>query len=110
MREDESLKDHLDRTIIYRPVIIVERIEDQKLIYRLHLTEVDEMANDPRVFGIVLSDLVDHLARAYHDSTGRDARDVRAEIIKIMHDEDRFKEKDPTRCNLRGITIKSQPQ
>lgn len=110
MKEDDSLKDEADRTILYHPVIIVEQTEDNKQLYRLHLTELDQMANTPKLFGIVLSDLVDHIARAYHHSTGRDERDIRRDIVKVMRDEDRFKEKDPARGNLRGVTIMPRPQ
>lgn len=110
MRENPDLKDEAGRTILYRPVIIVEQTEDNKQLYRLHVTEIDPMANEPKLFGLVLSDLIDHLARAYADATGRDARDIRAEIVKVMRDEDRFKEKDPSRGNLSGVTVKPRPQ
>lgn len=105
-----DFKDEAGRTILYRPVIIVEQTEDNKQLYRLHLTELDQMVNTPKLFGIVLSDLIDHLARAYADSTGRDVRDIRYEIVKVMRDEDRFKEKDPSRGNLSGVTIKPRAQ
>lgn len=108
MRENEELKDHAGRTILYRPVIIVEQTEDSKQLYRLHLTELDPMGNTPELFGIVISDLLDHLAQAYHQSTGRDPRDIRYKILKVMRDEDRFKEKDPTRGNLAGMMIRPQ--
>lgn len=110
MRENPDLKDEAGRTILYRPVIIVEQTEDNKQLYRLHLTELDPMANEPIRFGIVLSDLIDHLARAYSDATGRDARDIRQQIVKVMRDEDRFKEKDPARGALSGTTIKPRAQ
>jgi hypothetical protein len=104
VKEDDSLTDIAGRTIIYRPIIIVEATDDGKQQYRLHLSELDPHTNEPKMFGIVLSDLLDHIAHAYHGQTGRDARDIRYDILKVLRDEDRFKEKDPARGKLRGAT------
>jgi hypothetical protein len=108
MKDDEDLKDYAGRTILFRPVIIVEMAEDNEPYYRLHLNELDEHLNEPRLFGIVLSDLMDHLAHAYRDVTGRDERDIRAQIMKTLRDEDRFKKKDPSRVQQSGLTIRPQ--
>lgn len=105
VREDDELKDIAGRTIIYRPVFIVEQTDEKKLQFRLHLTELDQMMNEPRLYGIVLSDLLDHIAAAYARQSHRDQRDIRYEILKVMRDEDRFKDKDPSRGGLRGATI-----
>lgn len=105
VQEDESLKDIAGNTILFRPVIIVEAIEGNRLQYRLHLTELDQMMTEPKLYGIVLSDLLDHLAAAYHRQSGHDQRDIRYEILKVLRDEDRFKAKDPARGGLRGFTI-----
>ena len=51
-----------------------------------------------------MSNLLDNLAAAYQRTAGRDQRDVRAAIVKVVRDEDRFKEKDPTRGAARGAT------
>jgi len=110
MPDEQRLRDEADRIILYHPIIIVERTDDDKQLFRLHITELDPMANDPIKFGIIMSDLIDHLAAAYHDTTGRDLRDIRAQIVKVMRDEDRFKEKDPKRGQLTGITIMPKPQ
>lgn len=103
--EDDDLKEIAGRTILYRPIIIVEATEDGKQQYRLHLAELDQMMNKPKLYGIVLSDLLDHIAAAYHQISGRDARDVRYYILKTLRDEDRFKDKDPSRGRQRGATI-----
>ena len=87
------------------PLIIVHQIEDGSLRYVISLGPIDKTMDDPRVAGVLLSDLLDHLAAAYQATTGRDQRDVRAAIFKVMRDEDRFKEKDPTRGAARGATI-----
>ena len=102
---DDTLKDEAGRTIIHRPVIIVEITDDNKHQCRIHMAELDPNTNDPRLFGIVLSDLVDHIAAAYQNLTDRDERDIRAEIMKTILDENRFKDKDPARGKLRGVTV-----
>ena len=92
-------------TVIYRPILIVENTEGGKQLYRINLAELDQLAHSPKVFGIMLSDLTDHVAAAYADATGRDARDVRAEVVRTFRDEDRFKEKEPGRGRIRGVTV-----
>jgi len=105
IQQDDTLKDIADQTILYRPIIIVEAIEGDQQQYMLHLTELDPMLKQPKLFGILLSDLVDHIAAAYHQTTGRDQRDVRRDILTTLRDEDRFKEKDQMRVQQRGVTI-----
>jgi hypothetical protein len=90
---------------IRNPIIIVHKIDDGSIRYLLSLGEIDEHLDDPRAVGILLSDLLDHLAAAYQTTTNRDQRDLRAAIFKVMRDEDRFKEKDPSRGTARGATI-----
>jgi hypothetical protein len=80
VKENEDLRGHAGRTIIFRPLIIIEMTDDNEPLYRLHLQEVDEHMNRPEMFGIVLSDLLDHLAHAFHRVTGRDQRDIRRDI------------------------------
>src|SRR5882762_10632029 len=99
---DMTDKDQEGRIIIYRPIVMIEALDGDRQQYRVHLSEIDETANDPRVFGIILSDLVDHIAQAYHHATGRDLIDVRAQIVKVFKDEDRFKEKEPGRAKITG--------
>jgi hypothetical protein len=55
------------------------------------------------LFGVAISDLIDHIANAFHQSTGCDVRDVRAKIVKVLRDEDRFKEKGPKRAPVVGM-------
>jgi hypothetical protein len=106
VKEDESLKDIAGRTILYRPIIIIEAIDGGRQQYRLHLSELDAHMNEPATYGVLLSDLLDHIAAAYRGATGRDERDLRAQIMKVLQDENRFKDKDPSRARLRGITVK----
>jgi hypothetical protein len=87
------------------PVIIVHQDQDRKLRYLLQFAVVDEGMGDPRFAGVILSDLLDHAAAAYAATTGRDQRDVRAVIAKVMRDEDKFKEKDPSRGQASWTTV-----
>ena len=77
--------------------------------FRLNISEIDPMHSTPAVFGILLSDLLDHIAADYAGVSNRDERDIRVSILKIMRDEDRFKEKDPCRGSSRGVTIMPKP-
>jgi Domain of unknown function (DUF5076) len=107
VKEEASiLKDHLGRTIIYRPIIIVEKLKtDDGHVIFLHPREIDPACNDPTMFGILLSDLLYHIAAAYHRLTGRDERDVRSQLLKTLRDEDRFKDKDPSRGDMVGAVF-----
>ena len=106
VKHDESIaKDFAGRQIIYKPIIVIEHTADGKVAYHMHLEELDKEVKDPRIFGILLSDLVDQLAHAYHQATGRDVRDARDYLMMVMRDEDRFKQKDPSRGGQRAATI-----
>lgn len=88
---------------INEPIAIVHKIDGGEG-YIVMLPTLDPNMNDPRRFGIMLSDLLDHIAAAYQHVTGRDQRDIRDYIAKVMRDEDRFKAKDPKRAEMRGAT------
>jgi Domain of unknown function (DUF5076) len=102
VQEDDELKEAAGITIIYRPIIVIEQTDDNEQLYRLHLGEIDPLGNEPQLYGIILSDLLDHIAAAYHRTTGRDERDIRYDIMKVFKDEDRFKTNDPKRGGSRG--------
>lgn len=97
VKRDDSLKDIADVRILHRPVIIVEMVDGDTNQFRIFPSILDPSLNEPRLFGILLSDAVDHIAAAYHNISGRDERALREIIFKAMRDEDRFKEKDPGR-------------
>jgi hypothetical protein len=90
---------------IRNPIIVVYKTDDGGVRYLISFGDINENMDDPRVAGVLLSDLLDHIAAAYQATTGRDQRDLRAAISKVMRDEDRFKEKDPSRGAARGATI-----
>jgi len=85
-------------------LVAVEIIDDNALLFRLSLKNSDPDMSQPGMFGIVLSDLVDHIALAYHQASGLDVRAVRREIVKVMADEERLKKSDPGRAPARGKT------
>ena len=90
---------------IERPVIIVDKIGDQGTVrFVINIAEMmdPEKMHVPVIPGILMSDLPDHIAHAYHEVTDRDERDIRADILKAMRNEDRFKEKDPARSGMKG--------
>jgi hypothetical protein len=96
VKDDPSLKRHAESRAIVDPVIIVQAEGSRVTLIPQALREM----NHPKAFGIILSDLVDHIGKYYSDTTGRDERDVRATVMKALHDENRFKEKDPDRAGL----------
>jgi hypothetical protein len=93
---------------IERPIIIVHKIGKEGTGFVINLDEFfdDPMKFGPIIPGIILSDLLDHIVNAFHQITGRDQRDIRADISKAMRDEDRFKEKDPSRSGMRGSLVR----
>jgi hypothetical protein len=98
--------DHtLHEFIIGGPPIILVHQKEEGIGFAIDLANLDPTSNNPTLFGILLSDLLDHITHAYHLTTGRDERDIRASITKVMRDEDRFKEKDPGRCGMKGAMI-----
>jgi hypothetical protein len=57
----------------------------------------------PVIPGIVLSDVLDHLASAIHRTVqDRSERDIRNDILKAMRNEDQFKAEDPARGDMTG--------
>jgi hypothetical protein len=108
IRDDTSIEEPTSG-YIEAPAIIVHRTEGGYQ-YIIGIGNVDERADSPEMFGVMMSDLLDHIAAAYHDATGRDQRDIRAQLFKVMRDEDRFKEKDPTRGGGRGRTFLGRRQ
>ena len=87
------------------PIIIVHKNDEGSIRYIISLGDTALGLDDPRAAGILLSDLLDHLAAAYQSTTSRDQRDLRAAILTVMRAEDRFKEKDPARGNPKGATL-----
>lgn len=112
VKEDASLIEGIipgEPTQIHRPVIVVHQVSTPsglKQQYLMHLTELDPMMTDPRVYGIILSDLVDHIAAGYAQNSDRDERDIRELLMRTLKDENRFKEKDPSRGKLIGATLR----
>jgi hypothetical protein len=101
IKYDPSLKEDFKPRIITDPVVLVEQAKDgEALRFTLHPEFFAH--NDAAGWGVLLSDLIDHIAHMGATLSGRDVRDVRASLVKVMRDEDRFKEKDPERAQQRG--------
>lgn len=105
IEEDAALAAEAARLVIQRPVVIIEHLASGSCQFRLFPNELDPLVNQPVLFGILLSDLIDHIAHLYCGTTGRDERALREEIAKVMRDESRFKDKDPSRSQSRGATV-----
>ena len=111
IKDDEDLKQLISAAgpiIIDEPVLVVHNVQTNgKKVqqYLLHLSTLDPLMQEPKLWGILLSDLCDHIADAYHRTTGRDVRDLRATIMKVMRDEDRFKQADPARGGQIGAMV-----
>lgn len=90
--------------VIQNPIIIVKD-NDGKQDYIIGVTALDPKANEPERFGVILSDLLDHVARAYADLGLGESKTVRAHIVKTLNNEDRFKEQDPNRGKITGKTV-----
>jgi hypothetical protein len=95
------------------PIISIHKLEDGRegAVFEINLKEMfddipPEMNDDQAksgIAGIMLSDLLDHIVNALHQTTGRDPRDIHAYVLKVMRDEDRFKEKEgPSRSGMEG--------
>lgn len=86
---------------VANPIIVIHGDgEDQRHI--IDIAQVDEAANEPALFGILISDLVDHVAKAYHDLTDAPESAIKARIMRAILDENRFKCRDPERWHAIG--------
>ena len=100
LEDDPSLK---------APVLVVGCDEDGVCVL-LYPKALDPAMNSPVVFGVILSDVIDHIGKYFSAMTGRDERDVRKTVMKVLRDENRFKEKDPKRVQLKYKFIKPKVQ
>jgi hypothetical protein len=102
IKHDPSLKDDFEPRLLVDPLVIVEWTDDDRYRITLSPERMNERANSSVGWGILVSDLIDHIAHIGAQLSGRDARDVRAAIMKVVRDEDRFKKKDPDRGQMTG--------
>jgi len=93
--EDPSLDELARGNVIARPIVIVEQRDDGSQLHRVFIDELGPLGTEPKCFGFALSDLIDQIAWTYHKSTGREERDIRREIAKVMRYEDQRKDNDP---------------
>jgi hypothetical protein len=102
IKHDPNLKEDFKPRLLVDPLIIVEQTDDGSHRIIISPERMNEKENNAAGWGVLMSDLIDHIAHMGATLSGRDARDVRAAIVKVMRDEDRFKEKDPNRGQLTG--------
>jgi hypothetical protein len=95
---------------IERSIITVHSIDNGRSTRCvINIAEMRDPAGmlGPIIPGIMLSDLLDHIVNAYPQmGCDRDQRDIRRDILKAMKDEDRFKEKDPSRGGMEGGLVR----
>jgi hypothetical protein len=87
---------------VEKPIIIVHEVDGGKQQYLILPTILDPLLSKPTMFGIVLSDLLDHIAAAYAHIANADERALRDKIMRVMRDENRFKDEDPKRASGRS--------
>jgi hypothetical protein len=106
IKDDDSVLKGIEPGAHYieQPIVVVHMIAGN-LRFILSINELDETASDPRVFGILISDMIDNIAAAYRHQTGWDEDEIRRKIMKAVVDENRFKEEDKDRVQMRGATI-----
>lgn len=108
VKDDDSLKDMMPKdgpNFIEHPIIIASADGD-KQNYLISVSELDPMGQEPKLFGIMLSDMIDHIAAAYVQTTGRDEAEIRETLIRTLRKEDKFKTRDPNRAPQRGYQPK----
>jgi len=97
------------------PLFIADYIQDDEdddpnATFIINLMEPGGELREPGMFGVVISDLIDHIANAYTQVLDRDARDIRAFIVKIWRMEEKAKQKDPKRSQLTGRVTRSEEE
>lgn len=80
---------------VVEPVIIVDKFEKDRVRHFVHLTALDEFLKDPRIWGIVMSDLIEDIASVYAQNTGLTLQEAQEAIMDTLVDENNAKAADP---------------
>jgi hypothetical protein len=75
---------------IENPVIIVQKMDGGGTRFMLHLEEYDPLCQQPEIYGIVLSDLMDQIASFYQDINGGRQETYRDKILRTLKEENRL--------------------
>lgn len=90
---------------IQNPVIVVFPTPDGGgMKYLIAPLSQDPHLATPAMFGVLLSDLKDQIAKMYADVNAADEKAIGALIVDAMNREDAEKAIDPSRGNMRGRT------
>jgi hypothetical protein len=101
MNKDEAEKIMSEE--VTNPLLIVFQGEDG--LYRF-IVRPDLTVELPIVhLGIVLSDLLDHVAAVLAAINHEHPNTIHAELLNVMRKEDQLKRENPDRGNLKGMTV-----
>ena len=102
----ELLKPITEAMEIHRPIALIHAVESGRNEFLLHFSEIDPMLDKPYAWGILMSDLLDHIAAAYVGHGYRTEREARDRILRAMKKENQLKEDDPSRGGQTGATLR----
>lgn len=97
----EEVQETKDAMAQGEPVLQVVLLEG-KVCVGFQPGPLDETYSDPRVAGVLLSDMLDHLSLAYADMTGQTADETREYVMGVMLHENAAKRRDPSLSQIRG--------
>ncbi len=98
-----ALKDDRQANVIQQPIIIVHQVAGGKQEYLIWPEVLDRQMKQPRISGVLLSDLLDHLVAAYQMKTGKPDAEIRSEIMRVLLEENKLKAANPTRGDRRSV-------
>jgi hypothetical protein len=105
IKEDPNLRQLGESRVIVDPIIIVEACGGGTR-FRLFPDTLKGEVNCPVGFGIILSDLIDHIAKHYSTRTGCDESFARTCLMEVLNGEDRLKDQNPGRGKQVGHTFR----
>ena len=101
--EDSTLVEQIPN--LPTDVIILMSGTDKSATTIVNPTQLDPFLSKPTIYGVVVSDIIDHIAAAYAQLTGADMVALSEAILATARREHKFKKDDPSRSQMRG-TVK----
>jgi hypothetical protein len=102
VKGDPTLRPKGGAKVLQRPVVIIDQSGRETYQFLIFPDSIDAHLTKPEVFGVLLSDLLDHIASTYSSLAGKDEAATRTRILQTMLDEDALKQSDPSRGNPKG--------